>query len=424
MMRILAVGFLIAAACTALIASWAEGGVVGPGCAAFTPTPAAATPPPTQDSGFRFCNDTSETATGLHVVLSDPSANPDPDGGAPGCPHPSYTFTDSKSAHTVIDIDFTTPCVQPGELTHLFLWPPCEPPECKQPTVVCHYWTAGGVPLIPDGPALNPPLCDDPLPLPTRTQAPPQDCADRVIPTITPGPTVTIGPPPGPTERDTSTSDRIRFCNDTGISVSALYVWFVYPYSGRHPEVLPFTCPEAEFLPNNRDLDRYEIYIDWGENCVQPGEEVEVEFYYACGSPCHPPLAFCYTWLSLGEPVLQGDSACPAPDVTPTPTPLPIRPWGDTDCDGAPTSADAMTVLQFVARLPVNQFQPCLTLPSTVRAGDLTVWWGDVNCDAAIDPADALVLLRAAAGLPYSQSNPCHAIGQPLNVALVPAFSR
>lgn len=90
-------------------------------------------------------------------------------------------------------------------------------------------------------------------------------------------------------------------------------------------------------------------------------------------------------------------TATPLPTVAPTPTPVPLTP-GDTDCDGAVTSVDALNVLRDAAGLGGG--------PACIAAGN-------VDCDAGLDAVDALWILRYVIGLPAPAPPGCPGIGTP-----------
>lgn len=204
----------------------------------------------------------------------------------------------------------------------------------------------------------------------------------------------------------------IPFCNDAGQSASDLHIHFAFPYSGRTFLTNPTGCPEPSFEPTSYGLDTFDLEVDWGVACVDPGEFLTLEFRYACGDvPCNTPQPFCYTWTRFGEPVYQGPGDCPSPTETATPTPIPpgtptatptptIAPpleWGDLNCSGEVDAGDALRALGIVAGLYMVQ-EVCAS--------------PDVDCDGDTDAVDALKILRYVAGLAYSQSEPCPDIGQ------------
>jgi hypothetical protein len=90
------------------------------------------------------------------------------------------------------------------------------------------------------------------------------------------------------------------------------------------------------------------------------------------------------------------------------------RTFGDNDCDGDTDAADGLKGLQDVAGLPYGQNEPCFELGETVDvspAGGTVRLWGDVDCDGDVDAADGLSILRFVAALPVNQQPGCPEIG-------------
>lgn len=88
--------------------------------------------------------------------------------------------------------------------------------------------------------------------------------------------------------------------------------------------------------------------------------------------------------------------------------------WGDDDCDGGVGATDGLKNLQDVAGLPYGQTEPCFPIGDPVGvgiAGFGQLIWGDVDCDGDVDSTDALSLLRWVAALPVSQEPNCPEIG-------------
>jgi len=84
--------------------------------------------------------------------------------------------------------------------------------------------------------------------------------------------------------------------------------------------------------------------------------------------------------------------------------------WGDVDCSRAVDAVDALKVLRYAVRLPVDQFQPC---PVVGGAIDTSPPWGDVDCDRRVSAIDALKILRYAVRLPVASTPSCPEMGQP-----------
>ena len=87
---------------------------------------------------------------------------------------------------------------------------------------------------------------------------------------------------------------------------------------------------------------------------------------------------------------------------------------GDNNCDGAANALDALSGLQFVAGLPVNQEEGCQQLGEPVGvaaspAGDAAVF-GDIDCDEDVDAVDSLLILTFVAGLPVNLPQGCAAL--------------
>ena len=319
------------------------------GCMTYTATPTASptpwpSPPWTPYAYVPICNDTGQAVSDLHVRLIRSAANEDPIGAnAPGCPEPAYFF-DSSPSYTTIDIDWGTPCVQPGEMITLYFYAGCTTPEpgCSPPHASCFYWTLDGAPVPSASPAVNPPTCANASPIPTASAPPPGTCAPRGTPPGPPPPSVTpvpVSPIPGSTSRDVSFLGTVSFCNDTGEPVSDLHALFAFPYSWFNLAANPFGCPEPSIEPEKPALDEYRFDVDWGADCVDAGELITVDFYYLCGdTPCIAPQPHCYTWTRFSAPVYQGQGDCVLPTPTPTPTPPPGTPVTFTNNTGVTAS--------------------------------------------------------------------------------------
>ena len=122
-------------------------------------------------------------------------------------------------------------------------------------------------------------------------------------------------------------------------------------------------------------------------------------------------------WLSI--------EATPTPVPTPEPTPTPppagiVMLWGDDDCNSAVNAVDALKNLQEVAGFAYSQTDPCFQLGETVgvqKAGFGDFPWGDVDCDGDVDSVDALTILRWIAALPVNQEPGCPEIGSSVFVS-------
>lgn len=97
----------------------------------------------------------------------------------------------------------------------------------------------------------------------------------------------------------------------------------------------------------------------------------------------------------------------------PTP-PIPIK--GDNNCDGVINALDALTGLQFVAGLPLNQEVGCFDLGEPVfdlvPLGEIPLF-GDIDCDGDVDAVDSLLILTFVAGLPVNLPPFCGPLQQP-----------
>ncbi len=441
MSRVSAVLLLAGLAFAAMLAPWPAGSTSSFDCRTISPTPtitATPTPPAPWEpyAWVPICNDTGQAVSDLHVRLVRSADNEDPIGAnAPGCPEPAY-FYDSSPSYTTIDIDWGTHCVQPGEMVTLYFYAGCTTPEpgCSPPHASCYYWTADGAPVPSASPAVNPWRCADPSPIATATPQPTGPCPSRGPPPPDTPPAVTPPPEtiePGSTWRDMIFSSTVDFCNETGEAVSDLHVDFAYPFSNLVFKANPSGCPEPSFTPEHPSLDQYYLDVDWGDDCVDQGEVLTIDFYFACGTNCHPPQPYCYTWTRFGEPVYQGEGDClpptptptasPSPPLTPTvtPTPTPIGPvpeigQGDANCThrsgegGGVNAVDALGILVYVAGLPpLPQNEPCPDVGEVAANGI----FGDVDCSGEVTSADALAVLRYVARLLVSQHQPCPPVG-------------
>ncbi len=159
--------------------------------------------------------------------------------------------------------------------------------------------------------------------------------------------------------------------------------------------------------------------LDTSDNCaltVNAGQEnVDSD---ALGDSCDncPATANDSQQDSDGDPVGDACDNCPAtPNAAQADTDGDLAGdaceapgSGNTDCDMAISSVDALKLLRSSAALSVTQSEPCMD----IGAGPLASGWpqGDVNCSNTVNSVDALLILRANAGLPVSLPQGCPAI--------------
>lgn len=126
----------------------------------------------------------------------------------------------------------------------------------------------------------------------------------------------------------------------------------------------------------------------------------------------------------LADALASADAICPQPTPTPVPTPyVPIK--GDVDCDGDEDAVDALTLLRYVAALPVDLPSGCAAIgsppvatatPTAIAEATVSLSLsvhakGDVDCDGDEDAVDARVILLHVAGLPVNLPAGCPPIG-------------
>jgi uncharacterized protein YkwD len=103
------------------------------------------------------------------------------------------------------------------------------------------------------------------------------------------------------------------------------------------------------------------------------------------------------------------------PSPTPVPTPTPShRLWGDFDCDGAITGADAIDVLWASAGFH-EENAGCPSVGDLVFLGGAYHVWGDTDCTGGVAAPDGIQLLAYVAGLSPGVTDPsCPAPGAPI----------
>ena len=113
----------------------------------------------------------------------------------------------------------------------------------------------------------------------------------------------------------------------------------------------------------------------------------------------------------VAHPAITGT---PMPTVTPAssaPAPQPTSPpfiRGDVDCNGRVDSIDALDTLLMLTGGPMDH-SACMS-DARPQAADQT---GDTDCSGSLDAVDALATLRFVARLPVQQHQPCTQIGEP-----------
>lgn len=89
---------------------------------------------------------------------------------------------------------------------------------------------------------------------------------------------------------------------------------------------------------------------------------------------------------------------------------------GDNNCDGTINALDALSGLQFIAGLAVNQEFGCIALGepflAVVPLGEVPLF-GDIDCDGDVDAVDSLLILTFVAGLPVNLPQFCEPLEQP-----------
>lgn len=134
-------------------------------------------------------------------------------------------------------------------------------------------------------------------------------------------------------------------------------------------------------------------YANYGFLLKEPAESSNTQktrFYSSeAPSPNKPELMIEYTLATptpdpTNTPTPEPTST-PAPTDTPSPTAIPEPIWGDADCSGVVTAADAAAVLRYLAGLSELSEQGCLN--------------ANVNGDLLVSAADAATILRYLAGL-------------------------
>jgi hypothetical protein len=287
-------------------------------CRAFTGTPTVTsapqpTPPWIPFYSILICNDTATAASDLHLFLDHPAANYDPAASVSGCPYPAYTHSGADPPYyTVIDINYGTPCIDPGDQVYVFLDAHCVTPQpgCGVPRVNCFYWTLSGQPAPSVSPAvLNPNRCQNPQPVPTpEPQTPtPRNGTDT--------------PPPSPYYTPTPTPNPVLIAtiqNETNKIARGL-ILHSHHTDGLMVVENPPGCPDPNIDFDINNLDP--LYITWPIPCVDPGETFSIHLSNVC-SPCAPPEVYAHEW-TFTTPTPSGQTKSPTPSPTPTPTSSP-----------------------------------------------------------------------------------------------------
>jgi len=382
-------------------------------CRAITATPTVTgtpwpTPPYTPYYDWRICNDTGDPANDLHITLNSDTRSLDPVYiNAPGCPEPGYTYNTGAPPYKSIDVVWSSACVDPGEAVFVHFDANCNTisPPCGDVRVDCYYWTLDGQALPSVSPApVNPGIsCQNPN-TPTPSPGP---CPDRGTPPVTAPPTPfdlpEQRPPSGPpsTFRDMITTNDITYCNNSSESASDLHIHFAHPYSSLEVFAYPPGCPPPSIGPSSRTLDEFDMDIDWGQACVEPGETLSFQMYFACNAQCAPPDAFCYTWTLNGEE-LDSEGACPDN----------LRGWGDNNCDNATNPLDALAVLRTLAGLSAMTGATCPGIGSNVMIAGHAFPWGDADCNQQLGGGDVFDLLSYLAVPHVSDVYGCPPLGR------------
>ncbi len=149
------------------------------------------------------------------------------------------------------------------------------------------------------------------------------------------------------------------------------------------------------------------IYAAGGSSAeaVQPLATAEAVFESWRASPGHDAIMLdaAYTHIGVGRACGQGGDGYRCywtadfgvREATAAPSG-----WGDLDCDGTVTAADALLVRRHLAGLPSSPPSGCPAVGSATQASGAAVIWGDVDGNGQVDDADALCLLRYRVGLP------------------------
>lgn len=142
-----------------------------------------------------------------------------------------------------------------------------------------------------------------------------------------------------------------------------------------------YACGPHLHFQRNMGGGSVEVYFDeYKDQQLTLGQRVTSQNTAPAAStatPTHTPTA------TLTPTATPTPTSTPTPTPTATPTPTGVA--GDVDCDTAPTSRDAVLILQYDARLIAEV--PC---PGP---------HADVNVDGRTDTVDALLVLQWVAGL-------------------------
>lgn len=162
-------------------------------------------------------------------------------------------------------------------------------------------------------------------------------------------------------------------------------------------------------------------YNNWG---YCDAGQIEGSIYHHVDDPGLGTVDFSHYYDAIVCPTAT-PTPTPSATATPTPTATPgatQRKFGDLNCDGAVTNADALGPVDFIAGL---QFPHAVSCPAMGDAVLVTVGnetadtdWGNVDCLSGVIVLDALAILEKTSGLPYDHRPECALIGQAVTVEL------
>jgi hypothetical protein len=216
--------------------------------ATATRTPTATPSPfvcPVPCTEVTFVNDTGQAASDLHIEFSFTSTSSvELLQNAPGCPEPGFGITFPHDFE--VFVGWGIDCVDPGEsATFRFS---IDNPVGPKPEVTCFYWTRFGAFI--------------------EGQSPP--CGHT-------------------------------FTNDAGQAASDLHIEFTVSGGPLNSVGLVQNapgCPQPTY-----SIQSFNVDVDWGIGCVDPGESVRFVFIPS-PSATNPPRLSSFTWTLFGTPLV------------------------------------------------------------------------------------------------------------------------
>jgi hypothetical protein len=198
----------------------------------------------------------------------------------------------------------------------------------------------------------------------------------------------------------------------------------VYKSGDSDADGLDAACdPNPGSAGTNQDEDG-DGYLNRGDNCPlypngEEGTNQADRDFDQIGDECDPDPDHAFTEGDMvvalsTENITIWDGIGPEP--TPGPPSPPLRIAGDGNGDGVVDQGDVLLTLKIVGGFLHQDEGNCEPSPAALSSNTLGATGGCVNvdCDSDVDIIDALLLLRFTARVPVNIPESCPPIGQPL----------